>query len=389
MLSRIFGLVKGEAPKANAPPVKQLEDAASTGDLPGVQAAIRGGCSIDERLAGGMTPLMAAAMNGKTEVCRWLLEQGADVTARSDDGSNCLHWGSMNGTPDVLTLLLGAGANPGSTDEKGWLPPFMCLLQDNFEALTYWLEQSFDLNCRTSDGRTMVYVAATLGADSCLVELVTRGADLEAKDSQGQTPLLSALSHAQRAMARYLVERGANIRATDGRDATGLHHAAWGGLLGACRSFLQAGLDVDAKDADGFTPLHTAAKRGYPGIEQLLVDYGALVSARTLDGTSIADLRKESAGLRQVTEEHALFAQLPNEITVVDAWSYVALSQEISGDGDDSRVVNLRRKLIALLEDLVHQYKRDPGRAAGKVTVSLSEVTREAKLLHPPEDPHW
>lgn len=392
MLSRLFGS-RSKATPSTALPVQQFEESLGNGDLAGVQSAVRGGCNIDERGTGAMmTPLMVAAVNGHAETCQWLIEQGADVAARSEDGSTCLHWASMNGTEEVLALLTAAGANPDATDRKGWPAPFMSTILDRDDLLTFWLARSFDLNHRNADGQTLLHVAASTGKAACVAELIRRGADLEAKDSVGATPLLSALSHAQGQVARVLADQGANLHARDGRNATALHHAAWGGLLGACRQLIEAGVDARATDLDEETPLHTAARQGYPGIEQLLISHGAQVEARTRTGSSVADLREQAAGLRQVTQELALFALLPDEITASDSWEYVKIYQEIDraeAKNDDALVATLRCKSKALLEDLVHQYRNNPTRGTGGPTVSVAQTTSEARRLHPPENSDW
>jgi hypothetical protein len=57
---------------------EDLLEAARTGDLAAVQALIGKGAALETTTAYGQTPLYLAAMNGREEVVRYLLEKGAN-----------------------------------------------------------------------------------------------------------------------------------------------------------------------------------------------------------------------------------------------------------------------------------------------------------------------
>jgi hypothetical protein len=59
----------------------------------------------------GWTPLHWAAYNGHIEISRLLLQNGAEVNARSSNGYTPLHWAASNGHVDILHLLVENGAN--------------------------------------------------------------------------------------------------------------------------------------------------------------------------------------------------------------------------------------------------------------------------------------
>ncbi len=60
---------------------------------------------MNVRSSGGMTPLQKAAQNGNLEVCRLLLEKGADVAARDDAGKTPLGY-AIEGKHEAVALLL-------------------------------------------------------------------------------------------------------------------------------------------------------------------------------------------------------------------------------------------------------------------------------------------
>jgi len=57
---------------------EDLLEASRTGDLPAVQALLAKGAALETATAYGQTPLYLAAMNGREEVVRYLLDQGAN-----------------------------------------------------------------------------------------------------------------------------------------------------------------------------------------------------------------------------------------------------------------------------------------------------------------------
>mgnify|MGYP003575661795 CR=1 FL=1 len=159
--------------------------------------------------------------------------------------------------------------------------------------------------------------------------------------------------------------------------------------MGVCMRLIDRGLDVNTSDKSGETALHLAARRGFPLIQQLLIEHGADTTARNGEGKSVADFEIDAAGLRQVTEELALFDQLPDEISALDALAYLRIYDELDAAenyDDKTQVRALRTKARILLEDLVFQYRSNPARAEGMRTVSRVEVTSKMRKLHPGED---
>lgn len=67
-------------------------------------------------------PLHAAAAGGHVEVCRMLIEAGADVNTRQHGGYSPLHSAAHEGNGALVELLLDAGADRFSRTVAGELP---------------------------------------------------------------------------------------------------------------------------------------------------------------------------------------------------------------------------------------------------------------------------
>ena len=63
-----------------------------------------------------------ACQNGHEAIVSLLLEKGADVNAKNNDGWTPLHWASENGHEAIVSLLLEKGADVNAKDNDGETP---------------------------------------------------------------------------------------------------------------------------------------------------------------------------------------------------------------------------------------------------------------------------
>lgn len=101
----------------------------------------------------GITPLHLGS--GKSiKICKTLLENGADVNARTNNGITPLHLASGSGFADVVELLV---------------------------------EYRADVNVKINDGVTPLHMASRSGAVAVVKILMANGADYDAKNEDGMT----------------------------------------------------------------------------------------------------------------------------------------------------------------------------------------------------------
>ena len=97
------------------------------GETPLMLAAIKGKLDVVKQLVArgarinqpGWTPLHYACSGPDDGVSAWLLKQGAEINARSPNGTTPLMMAARYGTPTSAEILLKAGADTALKNEQG------------------------------------------------------------------------------------------------------------------------------------------------------------------------------------------------------------------------------------------------------------------------------
>lgn len=133
-------------------------------------------------------PLAEAAFSKRIEIMKMLLKAGARVDALDGRGNTYLASYGFFDTR-VETLLLDAGANLNARDDEGRTALMHASGFGYAEAVRLLIEHGANLNLKDNNGRTaLMHAAAGLYIDA-IPELLRNGADLHARDLDGKTAL--------------------------------------------------------------------------------------------------------------------------------------------------------------------------------------------------------
>lgn len=105
-----------ETAKAQANSVKvpgvDIHTAVLTDNLDALKQHIQAGTNINEKDPyGGSSPLISAAVFGKPDAAKILIDAGADVNFQNNDGSTALHTAAFFCRPEIVKMLLEKNAD--------------------------------------------------------------------------------------------------------------------------------------------------------------------------------------------------------------------------------------------------------------------------------------
>lgn len=97
--------------KAEAPAI-DIHTAVVSGNQEALKQHIAAGSNLNEKEPfGGSSPLISAAVFGKTEEAKILIDAGADINFQNNDGSTALLSAAFFCRPEIVKMLLDKGAD--------------------------------------------------------------------------------------------------------------------------------------------------------------------------------------------------------------------------------------------------------------------------------------
>jgi Ankyrin repeats (3 copies) len=83
----------------------------SVGNIKWVRVLIKSGINLNiKHEFYGWTALHLAAKSGKLDIVKALINAGADLNTKDNDGLTALHWVARDGNFDIVKILMKAGA---------------------------------------------------------------------------------------------------------------------------------------------------------------------------------------------------------------------------------------------------------------------------------------
>ena len=222
-----------------------------------------------------------------------MIDDDADVNAKTNTGWTPLHAAASNGNAEVILVLVKARADVNAKTNTGWTPLHAAATFGHAEVIPIFVKSGANVNEKTNDGFTPLHGAAEEGQAEVIPVLVQAGADVNEKTNDGFTPLHIAAANGKAEVIPVLVQAGADVNATSDLGHTPLHLAALSGHTEVISVLAKAGADVNAKDDNGYTPLHLAVGQGQDKVISVLIKHGAYIQATDKWGRTPLDLARE------------------------------------------------------------------------------------------------
>lgn len=247
-----------------------LHHAAMAGLSDGIVFLVNKGAQIDARNNDGRTPLMAALRNDATAVVRSLLALGAASALRDASGATALHLAVFWSARNSIDILSQVSATIDPRDFTGKTPLREAIERGNLNMVNFLISKKADPLARDVSGETPLHAAARNTDIRLLQSLAELPIRLDIRDDSGVTPLLRAVLSENIRAANLLAGKGASIHA---RDAAG--ESPLGFALKRDPALLRAILNpasIQSSDAEGKSVLRVCvdARAGTELIELVL-----------------------------------------------------------------------------------------------------------------------
>ena len=148
------------------------------------------GAEVSAKANDGRTALMFAARSGRLEAAGLLLDKGADAHG-GNRGVTVLGMACVSGNSRLVELLKASGAKEVGPRYQD-MAVFSAVSTNDMKLLQNVLEEGADVNMRDHDGSTPLMFASMLNSVEIVKLLLERGADVNLKDSGGRTALMWA-----------------------------------------------------------------------------------------------------------------------------------------------------------------------------------------------------
>lgn len=237
----VLGSDQGGAVACNSTPggnvgSSPLHCAVLTGNIDLVQQLIDSGAAIDARDDNGNTPLMLAVHHGYPAIVQKLIDAGSKINLHNAEG---------------LTALMNACANVSAGSVAGSVMSIDNLIKAGADVDLQHRETGF-----TALMQTIGNMQTSLGKLAA-ERLIVSHANLSLRDKEGRSALIHAAFEAGNpdrfAILKRLIELKVDLNAQDMRGWSALMAAAYMGNTEAVRSLLNAGAGIDLITKKGKT----------------------------------------------------------------------------------------------------------------------------------------
>ncbi len=325
-----------------------LMAAVESGDDATIKLLLDKGAKIEAEDQSGETALMKAAKSGRSDLTDILLERTIDkkskdrallaaivtapltlIMAEPPPATQITATAAPRQTSDAshdvtqtIRLLLEKGADIEARDEQGQTPLIRAAAGAQARIVKLLLEKGAYIEAKDTSGATALIASACGGCVSidmgdtfeCVQVLMAHGANVEAKTTGGSTALMVAASYGQTKILKLLLEKGANVADRDSDGDTALILAAQSGIMTATGMVFTAGCvgllldhhsDINARNKKGETALILSVSE--PGateatkIVRLLLRHGADAALKDIHGNTAFSVAKKN-GFRRAAD---------------------------------------------------------------------------------------
>ena len=250
-------------------------DAIVSEDVSTMETLLEQGIDLNEPLEfDGRLPLMHATVHSKTEVVKFLIENGADIDAFDSEGNTALVTAAFLGSVEIVQALIDGGAN--LLARRNLIgEDVLAVLDTNWESTSEYANEIYEIDLIQEEIET--------GREQLRPIL------LHAREQAAKEDVWFAIAIGDLDIVKIHGENVDNIATmVHPEERTPILHSAVNiGHLEIVKYLLQAGADVESRNEDGSTPLFGAVMFGHEDIVRELIENGADVTVTDNSGNDL------------------------------------------------------------------------------------------------------
>ncbi len=219
--------------------------------------------------------LFAAARKGDFTTVKYMLEKYPDMKNAKDTGGWTLLHVAFN-SRELVEYLIQNGADIKARSDSQWTPLHNQAYRGHLDSVELLLQHGADIEAKTSFGHTPLLSSIRWDRIEVTKFLIDKGANINPTTELGRTPLIISAVEGNPELARLFLDNDADISLKDNNyKRTALHFAALYGQLDIVDALVKKGANVNERDAAGKTPLDYANQYGHEKVAKLLKSSGA------------------------------------------------------------------------------------------------------------------
>ena len=186
--------------------------------------------------------LHEAARGGQLKTFKYLLNIGADIDYKQENGWSVLQYSSYGGNLKIVKKCLELGLRVDGNDEAliKCSPLYIAIFKGHLKIIKFLLEEGVDVDTdnhplskfqtQLVGSETSLSIALDKEMESVARKIIVNGADVNAANKvfikasgvivECETPLHKAVRHCSTDMVKFLIKSGANILVKDHEDQT-------------------------------------------------------------------------------------------------------------------------------------------------------------------------
>lgn len=230
---------------------------------------------LAQKDSNGNSILHLAALNGRTELVKWLIDRGMDPTDINKNGDSILHLAALNGRTELVKWLIKEKRiYPDNTNRQGNTALQLAAYGGHTE-LVKWLitEGKAHSSPKNRNGDSLLHMAAASGQIE-LVRWLIQDQHMTPNDfNKDYDSLLHiAARYGHTDLVKFLVDDVKVHNYMNKYGDAALHAAAQSGNIELVKWLIDIGMNPSYRNTNGDSILHFAAYYGHQGLVQWLIE---------------------------------------------------------------------------------------------------------------------